>query len=449
MVKIDRTHTLGEGPGEGSDHLPRPSLSLVLRADDPLAQPRHYDLVDVNQVLIGRGSSFEVETNEDERGRTLALRIPDKHLSTRHLRVWNVLDEWFVEDAGSKNGTLVNGAPCARAPLADGDVIEAGCAFFLFEYVPPLPEAAPASSPALATLCPAVASLHSDLARVADSMLSVLLLGESGVGKEVAAHAVHDLSRRTGPFVAVNCGVLADGRVDAALFGHRRGAFTGAIESRPGLVRSAEGGTLFLDEVGELPATAQVSLLRVLQEREIVPIGEHRAVKVDVRFVSATNRDLDAAVAAGTFRQDLLARLSGLTVHLPPLRARRADLGLLVAALLRRIAPDARSVRFTARAARALLRHDWPLNVRELEMCLASAGQLAGWGEVDLSHLPKLLREPKEPVDEAEARRAELTELLKAHAGNVAAVARALKTSRMQVHRLLKRFGLDSESFRK
>jgi transcriptional regulator with PAS, ATPase and Fis domain len=282
--------------------------------------------------------------------------------------------------------------------------------------------------------------------------LPLVLLGETGTGKEVAARRIHALSQRPGPFVAVNCGALAPNLVEAELFGHRRGAFTGATENRPGFARTAHRGTLFLDEIGDLPPAAQVTLLRLLQEGEVVPIGDSLPVPVDVRVLAATHRDL----GGGRLREDLLARLSGLTVALPPLRERREDLGLLIAALLRRAGAGA-SI-FTPEAARALLRHRWPQNVRELQMALQASVLLAAGGPVELGHLPPTVRSaavdrpvPEElPLSEGEqGLRAELVAQLGAHAGNVAAVARAMGKGRMQIHRWLLRFGLDLRDYRR
>ena len=271
-----------------------------------------------------------------------------------------------------------------------------------------------------------------------------MLQGETGTGKELAARALHAWSGRTGPFVAVNCGALPEQLAESELFGVRRGAYTGAIEDRPGLLRASSGGTLLLDEVGELPATLQVKLLRVLQENEVQPVGAAQPVRVDLRVVTATHRDLAALVEEGTFRGDLFARLTGLEVELPPLCDRRADLGLLIPTLLRRAGAPA-DVRFSREAARALFRWRWPHNVRELEKALALAVALSGAGRIELTHLPEVVRtapEPRpdplaghavRPLSEADVtRRTELIELLRAHHGNVSAVARQMGVARMQ-----------------
>jgi transcriptional regulator with PAS, ATPase and Fis domain len=285
------------------------------------------------------------------------------------------------------------------------------------------------------------------LAEVAPSTLPVLVRGETGTGKELAARAVHARSGRAGPFVAVNCGALPATLVESELFGARRGAYSGAVEERVGLVRAAEGGTLFLDEIGDLAAPSQAALLRVLEEREVLPLGAARPLRVDVRFVAATHRDLDALAQAGTFRADLLARLAGFTLALPPLRARREDLGLLARALLAREAPErAARATFSVEAARALFRHRWPANVRELGKCLHAAALLARDGAIGLAELPEALRVAPDEAplsDEDARRRAELAALVERHGGNVSAIARALGKDRKQVQRWLKRFKIE------
>jgi transcriptional regulator with PAS, ATPase and Fis domain len=287
---------------------------------------------------------------------------------------------------------------------------------------------------------------------VARSPLPVLLRGETGSGKEVVARAYHRLSNRPGPLVAVNCGALPPALLEANLFGHLRGAFTGANEDRRGLISSAQGGTLFLDEIAELSLPSQAALLRALQNREVMPLGASRALPVDVRIVAASNRDLSERVRAGAFRDDLLARLRGYELELPPLRARREDLGLIVAAMWQHSSETGRATRLSADAALALLRHPWPHNARELEQALMAARSMAA-EVIELRDLPENVRSGAaragDPAGAAALPRHEqLRILLSHHAGNVARVARALGTSRTQVHRLCQRFGLDAGAFR-
>jgi transcriptional regulator with GAF, ATPase, and Fis domain len=376
---------------------------------------------------------------------------------------------------------LVNGRPTQTAPLADGDLIELGQTFFLFRESlatwPTSPNFVDTSglrptAPGLVTLVPPFAEELKRVEAIAPSSVSVVIRGETGTGKEVAASAIHQLSGRRGPFVAVNCAALTKTLVESELFGYRRGAFSGATEDRPGLIRSADRGTLFLDEIGDLPFPAQSVLLRVLQEGEILPIGGTQAVRVDIRLLVATHRDLEALVAENQFRADLLARVSGLTLSLPALRERREDLGILIGSLIRRHAPvRADQVKFSCDAARALLRYQWPLNIRELEKCLMAAMVLARSTPIQLSHFPTSVQaslarpdlglptqqksparmEPPASLRLSEAdrkRREEIVGLLEKHGGNITAVALALGKPRSQVQRWIKRYRIDSSSFR-
>jgi DNA-binding NtrC family response regulator len=307
----------------------------------------------------------------------------------------------------------------------------------------------------MATLSPAFAATLQRVVAFARSRVPVLVRGESGTGKELIASAIHELSGRPGPFVPVNCGAIAPHLIESELFGHRKGAFTGAIEDRAGLVRSSDRGTLLLDEIGDLPPPAQATLLRVLQESEVMPVGGTRPVKVDLRVVAATHRDLAGLAARELFRSDLLARLDGATISLPRLRDRREDFGVIASALIEKSAGDAASsVTFSADAARLMLLHDWPLNVRELEKCLASALVLAHDGRIDLEHLSEVVRTPPkqasspEPIREQDQRlREELMKQLRENHGNVTAVARSMGKARTQVQRWLRRFDIDPGSF--
>jgi transcriptional regulator with PAS, ATPase and Fis domain len=305
----------------------------------------------------------------------------------------------------------------------------------------------------LATVAPSMSAAVAALPRIARSALPVVVVGESGTGKELVARAVHALSLRTGPFQAVNCAAIPATLLESELFGSRKGAFSGASEDRPGLVRAADRGTLFLDEIADLAAPAQAALLRFLQEAEVLPVGATRPVRVDVRIVAAAQTDLRSLVAAGNFRPDLFARLDAFTVRLPPLRERREDLGLLVAALLRKLAPDrCDELRISPDAALALFRHSWPLNIRELEHSLAVALTVCDGTTIEVDHLPEGVRMGGSRVaqtGEADRFRDELLALLRRYRGNVAQVARAFGKGRMQVHRWARRYDIDLASFRR
>jgi DNA-binding NtrC family response regulator len=449
---VGQTRTLG---GDGGPGLPREdALVLIGQADQPLAGSARHALGGVDEVLLGRGS----ERRADRGGAQLRVRVADEWMSSRHAALRRQRAHWVVEDLGSKNGTLVNGERQQRAILVDGDLLELGRTFWLFRAdQPAAPDGDGAGAPeGLATLEPALAADFAELIRIAPSTAPVLIEGPTGAGKELVARAVHALSRRPGELVAVNCAALPANLVESELFGYRKGAFSGATEDRAGLIAAAGGGTLFLDEIGDLPPPAQGALLRVLEERRVRPIGATAAAPVDLRVVAATHRDLADQVAAGGFREDLFSRLAGFAVELPPLRARRADLGLLIAALLGRLAGRrAGQVAFTGEALRALLRHDWPRNVRELARCLERALALAGGAPIALAHLPPELREPPAPApperalsDDDAARRDRLIGLLEQHRGNVSEVARSLGKVRAQVQRWLKRYRIDAERYR-
>jgi len=228
---------------------------------------------------------------------------------------------------------------------------------------------------------PSMRRLLEDIALMGPATASVLLLGESGTGKEMVARRLHELSGRKGPFVAVNCGALPSSLLEAELFGHEKGAFTGAQAAKIGKVRQADGGTLFLDEIGDMPLEAQTRLLRVLEERQVEPVGSSQPVEVDIRVIAATHRDLQAMGAEGRFRDDLRYRLEVLVVRIPALRERGQDVLLLARAFLAHYAGQ-RPLRFSARAEKALLAYDWRGNVRELRNVVERASVLARADEV-------------------------------------------------------------------
>ncbi|MFW6066764.1 MAG: sigma-54-dependent transcriptional regulator [Myxococcota bacterium] len=237
---------------------------------------------------------------------------------------------------------------------------------------------------------PSMQKVRDLVRRVAGAPSSVLITGESGTGKEVVARALHHQGdRREGPFVVVNCGALPETLMESELFGHEKGAFTGAAARKDGLVRAADGGTLFLDEVGELPAPLQVKLLRVLQDRRVRPVGSEKEVPVDVRVVAATNRDLEEDVAQGRFRQDLFYRLNVIRIHLPPLRERPEDIPLLADHFLRKhCALQGKQLAFSNEARRWLSSQRYPGNVRELENLVERAVTLAEGDQVERDDLP-------------------------------------------------------------
>jgi DNA-binding NtrC family response regulator len=423
------------------------ALYIGIAADAPRTPGTRVSLRGIDRVELGRGARRTIARKQAGGADIVSLELGDARMSSQHARVTRVGGAWVLEDLGSKNGTLVGTAPITRHELEDGDVFLVGHTAVVFRTAGgeagDLDGAAPVA-PGLATLSPALADAFQQLASAARTTVPIEITGETGTGKELAARAVHALSGRPGAFGAVNCGALAGTLLEGELFGHKKGAYTGADSDRAGLVRATDRGTFFLDEIAELPASSQAALLRVLQEGEVVPVGDDRAVKVDLRVVTATHKSLDREVDAGRFRADLRARLLGVAIAIPPLRERREDLATLVATLLDRVAPD-RAVMFSLDSIAALYAHHWPLNIRELERALAAALAVAG-DRIELQHLPPALRsesaaKPAPPEEDSETR-TQLAAALDRHAGNIAAVARELGKDPTQIRRWMKRFGL-------
>lgn len=445
----DRAETRAEGAA--------PFLFLALHCDMPLLGGARYGLADLHEVVFGRGTTRSAIREETADGRVLTIRLPGNFVSREHARLLRVQSSWVLVDNDSRNGTLVNGKRISRATLSDGDIFECGRTLFVFRPARTAPSVAQADREELpggplATLLPELEASHERLGALARSSLPLLLLGESGAGKEIIANAVHQLSQRPGAFVAMNCAAIPRGLLESQLFGHVKGAFSGAVRDEVGYFRAANEGTLFLDELGDLPLTSQAAFLRALEERAVVPVGTTRPVPVDVRIIAATNRPLDALVAEGAFRADLLARLAGFTHRLPPLRERIEDLGSIVAALLPKLAGDT-PVIFTPDAGRRLLLHDWPLNIRELRHALASALVVANGAPIGVEHVAPSLANAialraESPASASPDFKARLTAALTTHQGNVAAVARAFGKAPAQIYRWLKQHGLDADDFR-
>jgi DNA-binding NtrC family response regulator len=307
--------------------------------------------------------------------------------------------------------------------------------------------------------------------KVADTDLTVLIRGPSGTGKELVANAIHWRSpRRKRPFVKVNCAAFSRELVESELFGHERGAFTGAVGTREGKFEVADGGTLLLDEVGDMPLETQAKILRVLQEKELERVGGNRTIKVDVRVLAATNQDLEARVRAGTFREDLFYRLHVVSVHLPPLRERAEDLPLLIECFLDDAATRMRRPRPTLSPAayRALLAHPWPGNVRELEQALEQAVALASGETIEVADLPRTIvdttaatvavvdddgapttfRDAKQRMIERFEREF-IGAALARHHGNISKAAEDMGIYRQQLQQKLADYGIDAEQYRR
>jgi two-component system response regulator AtoC len=304
---------------------------------------------------------------------------------------------------------------------------------------------------------PAIQHVLRMISRLKDTRTPVLISGESGTGKELVARALHyrgTLASR--PFVAVDCGSLVPTLIESELFGYEKGAFTGALRSKQGLLQSADTGTIFLDEVGELPLEMQAKLLRFLQEKEVRPVGSNQKVKVDVRIMAATNRDLEAEYKKGTFRKDLYFRLNVVTIALPPLRERRSDIPILAHWFLERLAPG-RGTQISSGAMKALMAYDWPGNVRELENCIERAVALGDQRSIEISDLPASIAgieiqaqaEPAESLDFTastndleDLERATIERVFIQVNGDKALAGKMLGISRATLYRKLKRYNI-------
>lgn len=399
-----------------------------------------------------------------------ALEVLDPRLSKAHFRLSTEGTATYrIADLDTTNGTFLQGGRVTEpVDLHDHAVISAGDTLMVLDHEPgaqqlPAGVVAPEDEPtSIVGVSAATSRLRRSIATVADGPEPVLLLGETGVGKEVAANAIHAASKRSGPWVAVNCAAIPRDLADSMLFGHARGAFTGADQSTLGYFAKADGGTLFLDEIGELPTAVQAKLLRVLETGHVEQLGGELRV-VDVRVISATHQ---AVKNAELFRSDLYARLSDWVLEIPPLRERRAD----ILPLFRHFACQeaGQDVPITAELGEALLLYDWPQNVRELAKLAKRLVKLrSDEPELDVFSLPPHIAEPvlerenldakpdlpplvrpEDRVSDAAPTRGEMVELLSRARGNIRAVARDNSWHRMQVYRWVKRYGIDPGDFR-
>ena len=332
------------------------------------------------RLVVGRGADCDVV-------------VLHPSVSRKHVEI-EAGPPLLVRDLGSANGARVGGKVVAKGQAVElriGEAVEVGAALLIVQG--PVAQEAGSAQP------PTMAQVDRLVNVVAPSGLSVLLLGETGVGKEVIAQRIHALSpRASGPFVRVNCASLTESLLESELFGHEKGAFTGAVQSTRGLVEAADGGTLFLDEIGEMPLITQAKVLHLVENREVRRVGSAQARAVDVRFTSATNRDLEAAVEAGTFRQDLYYRLNGISVRIPPLRERRGEIHELARTFVAAAARSGPPPPIARATVDCLEAHKWPGNVRELRNVMERAIVLSGGGELRPEHL-LLVQSTAAPAD--------------------------------------------------
>ena len=419
---------------------------------------------------VGERLSLDGTRYEIGRSPSVDTSIDDSSLSRRHFAVYPGRDGYLVEDFDSTNGTYVGGVRLRpETPvLLNEEIVAAGDTLLVVDPMPSaseLPSSAEADGSAVRGVVGASHAsdaLRRSIATVAPTRGNVLLLGPTGSGKEVAARALHAASGRAGEFVAVNCAAIPSNLAESELFGHEKGAFTGADQKRVGAFARSAGGTLFLDEVGDLPLEVQAKLLRVLEDGLVQPVGASRAEALDLRVVAATHKDLGADQGQGTdaFRQDLLARLGVWTLRLPGLAERRADILPLWHHFVRAEGHSGEAT--MTEFFEGLLLHDWPLNVREVRSLAAQLVVLAGSRPFEPSLLPEGIQrrlhgrhQPREggsPADAAGglgAPKAEvLVEALRQAGGNVKLAAESNGWHRNQLYRWFKRRGVDWKSYR-
>jgi two-component system response regulator AtoC len=422
-----------EGDGEGTD-----GLHLVVMVDGNLAT---YPLPPRGEVRLGRSSQCEIQID---------------HPTISRIHVCIEVSPPRVRDLGSQNGTDLSGRrlePQTPEPFTVGDIIRLGGVTVVVQ------RSLPAAEPQFRG---AIAEVHRLEVQVAASTLSVLVRGETGVGKELVAERIHAASPRGGrPLLKLNCAALTESLLESELFGHERGAFTGAVVTKPGLLELADGGSVFLDEVGDLPLSLQAKLLRVLEDRIVMRVGGVKPRTIDVRFISATNRDLEADVARGAFREDLYFRLNGATITVPPLRERLDELEPLARIFIARASLELgrHAPPLAPEAVLALRAHPWPGNIRELRNVIERAALACERGPIRAEHLAfgKLRRDspvagaPTVPADTAQksmkdeiadVERRQIIDALARCGGNQTRAAGLLSISRNTLQSRMDKFGI-------
>ena len=425
----------------------RPTL-LVIAGDDV----RTFPLPATGSVSIGRGTKCDVSIDHPTLSRT--------HLV---LQLGTAIE---IVDQGSANGTQLRGArvpPRLPITIAPYEAVQAGEVMLVVQQTdataptnkpPARASGTVEGSPTALLVDPAMRRLYDVATRVARGSIGVLIVGETGAGKEVLAEHLHKASpRAAGPLVRINCAALSESLIESELFGHDRGAFTGAQKERAGLIEAAAGGTVMLDEVGELPPTVQAQLLRVLEDRMVTRVGATTPKQIDVRFIAATNRDLEAEVGSGAFRRDLYFRIAGAVLAIPPLRARRSEIEPLARAFLAQAAQNAGLAEppITPAAFAALQSHAWPGNVRELKSVIERALLVAD-GAIDVEDLGLATAAPRAPSsapsagtladDLAELERTRILEALETCGGNQTRAAELLGMPRRTFVKRLATLGI-------
>jgi transcriptional regulator with PAS, ATPase and Fis domain len=428
VTDVPTVATSQPDPGEAFGR--RRSYLVVRRPD----ATQVIDVDDGAEIIVGRSS-------------TATVRIDDPKVSREHARILRRGDALELVDLGSRNGTRVNGkvARGRSVALSSGDTVQVGEAEILIaETAGALDSHAPTADvqlPGVVVGDPAMAQVFERVRRVAPMATTVLLLGETGVGKEVVAEQIHRQGpRASGPLVRLNCGSLPESLLESELFGHERGAFTGADRRKAGYFETASGGTLFLDEVGELGASMQTRLLRVLEDGKFMRVGGREELASDVRVVAATNRELERDVRTGRFRQDLYFRLSTFIIRLPPLRERPSEIDLFAELFARQFGGRMKrpQARLAADAMAALRAYDWPGNVRELRNAIEHAVVEAEDGIVTARHLPDSVRAEHQAAPPSGGMRGQVADIerraiedaLAAEDGNQTRAARRLGISR-------------------
>ncbi len=454
----------GPGTAESVDMSVSRGATVVVKASGGLTLERPvFELIEAG----GRKHRFDATTVRIGAGPGNDLILDRPTVSSVHAELVATARGLRLRDLGSTNGTTVGGIRVFDALVDDGAQIAVGEVALTLRMgkdtvAQPLSEKTELNGAVGAS--PAMRAVFSRLERVAKTDATVLIHGETGTGKEVIAWSLYEASRRKDhPFVVLDCGSIARTLIESELFGHEKGAFTGADKRRIGAFERAQGGTLFLDELGELELELQPKLLRALERREIQRLGGDKPIPVDVRIIAATHRDLRTMVARGEFREDLYYRLAVVTLELPPLRERREDVVLLVDHFLRGLGVDRSAL--PAGAIDRFVEHDWPGNARELKNAVERAvvlgetrlqgsprvpGPAAASSASSAAPGPAFAIDPSQPykdqkaavVADFEERYARL--LMKVHQGNVSAAARVAGIDRMSLHKILDRYGLDA-----